>query len=226
MIIIIITALILYRHTLVNMEKKNKSLDQNPSWKAKRSSVGQEIPRILWNPKVHCRIHKRQPPVPILSQITPAHTPIPLLEGPFLILSSKLRLDLPAVFFVMSHQNTLCTSPASHTRDVPPKLSVHLSCLSYSWCPTKTLYAPLLPLILVMSHQNTLCTSPASHTRHTPRPTYSFYHENNNITKMYSGVHNMYHSVIMKTTIIIIYCNHILVHVKTVSVIIQLLFIV
>jgi len=36
----------------------------------------------------------------------------------------------------------------------------------------------------------------------------------------------MYHSVIMKTTIIIIYCNHILVHVKTVSVIIQLLFIV
>jgi len=88
---------------------------------ANRFSASQEIPRILWNPKVHYCIHKCLPTFLILSQLDPVHTHtsqflkihlnIILPSGPG---SSKWSLSLRC-----PQKNPVYTYPLPHTCYIP-----------------------------------------------------------------------------------------------------------
>jgi len=74
-------------------------MELSPSWEATQFAASQGIPLILWNPKVHYRMHNNLPPVPILSQNNPVYTPRHTSWKSILILSTHLRLGLPNGLF-------------------------------------------------------------------------------------------------------------------------------
>jgi hypothetical protein len=75
-------------------------MELSRSWEAASCAVTQEFPNILWNLKVHNRVHKNPVLVLILSQIKPAHTTPSYLRC-ILILSTQLHLllGLPSGLF-------------------------------------------------------------------------------------------------------------------------------
>jgi hypothetical protein len=82
-------------------------MEQSPSWEADSHSVSQEIPRLLWNPKVRYRVHKTPPLVPILNQMHSVHnfSPyFPMIHSN-IILPSMSRSSEWSLYFRFSIQN-------------------------------------------------------------------------------------------------------------------------
>ena len=106
-------------------------MEQGPYWEANRFSASQEIPGILWNPKVHYRIHKCPPPVPILSQLDPVHTPTSYFLKIILILFSHLRPELPSGLFPLGFTTkTLYTPLSPPTRATCPAYLIVLDMIT------------------------------------------------------------------------------------------------
>ena len=96
-------------------------MEQSPSWEANWFSASQEIPCILWNPKVQYRSHKSPPSVPIPSQLDPMHTPTShfLKIRLNIILSSTPGSPQWSLSLRFPHQKPVYPFSIPHTRYVP-----------------------------------------------------------------------------------------------------------
>ena len=94
---------------------------QSPSWEANWFAASQEIPRISRNLKVHYRTHKRPPPVFILGQPNPVHTPTShLLEiRPNIIHPSTPRSPQWSPSLRFPQQDPIHPSLLTHTYHMP-----------------------------------------------------------------------------------------------------------
>ena len=94
---------------------------QSPSWEANWLAASQETPRISRNPKVHYRTHKRPPPVSILGQPNPVHTPTShILEiHPNIIHPSTPRSPQWSLSFRFPQQDHIHPPILMHTRHMP-----------------------------------------------------------------------------------------------------------
>jgi hypothetical protein len=84
----------------------------SPSWEANGRSASQEIPYLVWNTEVHCRVYNIPPLAPNLNQINAVHTFPPYLSkiSSALILQSVPVSSAWPFLLRFSDHNFVCIS--------------------------------------------------------------------------------------------------------------------
>jgi hypothetical protein len=131
---------IIFTHSLMEL---------SPPWEAANCAGTQELPSVLWNPKVHYRVHKSPPLVPILSQIDPIHT-IPSYLSSILILSTHLRLGLLSGSFLLDFP------PISYIHSSSPPFVLHALPIDTSLSMIRNFLFPSVTQNLIRSSQSGL----------------------------------------------------------------------
>jgi hypothetical protein len=85
-----------------------------------------ELPKLLWNPKVHYRIHKSSPRALVMSYTKPVNTTDYISPRAILILSTHLCLGLPSGLFPSA-------SPTNNQYEFLPSHPLRLGHSNYNW---------------------------------------------------------------------------------------------
>jgi hypothetical protein len=119
-------------------------MEQGPSWEANWFAASQEIPRVLWNPKVPQRTHKRPPSIPILSQSNPVLTPTShfLKIHPNIILPPTPRCPQRSLSLRFPHQNPVHLSLPPYVLHAPPISIFSILSLARYWVRSTDHSAP------------------------------------------------------------------------------------
>jgi hypothetical protein len=88
-------------------------MELSPSWEVTNCPATQELPSILKNTKVHYRVHKSHPLVPILNQINPSIPPHPSSLRSSLILSSRYVYIILVDSFLLAFPPQSCMHSSS-----------------------------------------------------------------------------------------------------------------
>jgi hypothetical protein len=111
---------------IIRLDVGTNFIQLSPSWEATCSAT-QELLNILWNPKVHYRVHKSPPLVPILSQSNPVDTISSYLYKIYFRLRSFIQRILPcprafetfSIKFIFYGEQFLALRPSHKLEDSP-----------------------------------------------------------------------------------------------------------